>query len=116
MGGSGSAAIVPNSGTLRTIIETMKKSAKALYRWFAVGVAGLFLTTANVTTVIPPTFEEMTDRAELVFVGKVVSSRAEWRTVGTNRVISARWREFFSCPVAVKVLEGEAAPARAARR
>jgi len=33
------------------------------------------------------TFEEMTDRADLVFEGKVVSSRAEWRTVGTDRVI-----------------------------
>ncbi|HEY5912222.1 MAG TPA: hypothetical protein VJA21_16590 [Verrucomicrobiae bacterium] len=29
----------------------------------------------------------MTDRAELIFVGKVVSSHAEWRSVGTNRVI-----------------------------
>ena len=29
----------------------------------------------------------MTDRAELIFVGKVVSSRAEWRNAGTNRVI-----------------------------
>jgi hypothetical protein len=47
----------------------------------------LFTTGADATTTIPPTFEEMTDRAELVFVGKVVSSRAEWRTVGTNRVI-----------------------------
>ena len=87
LGGSGSAAIAPNSGTLRTIIETMKKSAKALYLWFAMGVVGLFSATANATTVIPPTFEELTDRAELVFVGKVVSSRSEWRTVGTKRVI-----------------------------
>jgi hypothetical protein len=65
----------------------MKKSAKALRLWFAVGVAGLFSTTANATTVIPPTFEEVTDRAELVFVGKVVTSGAEWLTVGANRVI-----------------------------
>jgi hypothetical protein len=65
----------------------MKKSAKALSLWFAVGVTGLFFATANATTVIPPTFEEMTDRAELIFVGKVVSSRAEWRTVGIKRVI-----------------------------
>jgi hypothetical protein len=47
----------------------------------------LFLTGANATTVIPPTFEEMTDRADLVFVGKALSSRSEWRSVGTNRVI-----------------------------
>jgi hypothetical protein len=47
----------------------------------------LFLTGANATTVIPPTFEEMTDRADLVFVGKALSFRSEWRFVGTNRVI-----------------------------
>jgi len=29
----------------------------------------------------------MTDRADLVFVGNVVSSRAEWRAIGTNQVI-----------------------------
>lgn len=81
------APLVSASDTPRVGIETMKKSAKALRRWFAVVAMGLGLATANATTVIPPTFEEMTDRAELIFVGKVVSSRAEWRTVGTNRVI-----------------------------
>lgn len=111
LGDSGSAAIVPNSGTLRTIIETMKKSAKVLYLWFAMGVVGLFSATANATTVIPPTFEEMTDRAELVLVGKVVSSRAEWQTVGTDRVIFTLV-EFER----QEVLRGEAASARAARR
>jgi len=65
----------------------MKKSAKALPQWLAGLLVGLGLASANATTVIPPTFEEMTDRAELIFVGKVVSSRAEWRTAGTNRVI-----------------------------
>ena len=66
----------------------MRKSEKALSLWFAVGVVGLCCcATASATTVIPPTFEEMTDRAELIFLGKVVSSRAEWQNVGTNRVI-----------------------------
>ena len=37
----------------------------------------LVLTRANATTVVPPTFEEMTDRADLVFVDKVVGSQAE---------------------------------------
>src|SRR6266480_4821591 len=50
-------------------------------------IAGLFLSTAKATTVIAPTFEEMADRVDLVFVGKVVGSRAEWRSVGTDRVI-----------------------------
>ena len=65
----------------------MKKSERTSRLWFAVGVVGLCFATANATTVIPPTFEEMTDRAELIFLGKVVSSRAEMRTVGTNQVI-----------------------------
>jgi sterol desaturase/sphingolipid hydroxylase (fatty acid hydroxylase superfamily) len=53
----------------------------------ACAIAWLFLTTAMATTVVPPTFEEMTDMADLVFVGKAVSSRADWRSVGTDRVI-----------------------------
>ena len=50
-------------------------------------VVWFFLAAANATTVIPPTFEEMADRADLVFVGKVLSFRSEWRSVGTNRVM-----------------------------
>jgi hypothetical protein len=81
------ASLVWAWATFRAGTETMKKSEKALRLWFAVGVVGLWSATASATTVIPPTFEEMTDRAELIFLGKVVSSRSEWRTVGTNRVI-----------------------------
>jgi len=44
------------------------------------------LAAANATSVIPRTFEEMTDRVDLVFVGQVANSRAELRSVGTNRV------------------------------
>ena len=55
---------------------------------WAMCVSGLLvLTRANATTVVPPTFEEMADRADLVFVGKVVGSQAEWRVAGTNQAI-----------------------------
>ena len=50
-------------------------------------VVWLFLAIARATTVIPPTFEEMTDRAELVFIGKVGGSHSEWHTAGTRQVI-----------------------------
>jgi hypothetical protein len=50
-------------------------------------MAWVATTDAMATTVIPPTFEEMADRADLVFVGKAVASRSEWRTVGGDRVI-----------------------------
>jgi len=47
----------------------------------------LFCTSANATTVVPPTFEEMAERADLIFAGKVARVRAEWRSAGTNQVI-----------------------------
>ena len=50
-------------------------------------MAWLGLGVLNATSVVPPTFEDMVDRSDLVFVGKVVGSKAAWRTVGTNRVI-----------------------------
>ncbi len=50
-------------------------------------MAWLGLAVLNATSVVPPTFEEMVDRADMVFVGKVIGSNAAWRTVGTNQVI-----------------------------
>jgi hypothetical protein len=82
----------------------MKRSEKAIRLWFAIGIVALCFAT-KATTVIPPTFEEMTDRAELIFVGKVVGMRAEWRTIGANRVILTLV-EFER----QEVLKGEAGP------
>lgn len=52
-------------------------------------VSGLLvLPRASATTVIPPTFEELADRADLVFVGKVVGTQAEWQiAAATNQTI-----------------------------
>lgn len=47
----------------------------------------LAIPVAMATTVIPPTFEELADKAELVFVGQMTGSHAEWRTNGARRVI-----------------------------
>src|SRR5262245_57540430 len=58
-----------------------------LRNYVACAIAWLAITHATATTVIPPTFEEMADRAELVVVGKAIAARAEWRTVDTKRVI-----------------------------
>jgi len=55
---------------------------------WAMCVSGLLvLTRTNATTVVSPTFEEMTDRADLVFVGKVVELKTEWQVAGTNQAI-----------------------------
>jgi hypothetical protein len=63
------------------------KTSSPLRLWIALGLVLLTTFAAHATTVIPPSFEEMTDRAELIFVGKVVRSRAEWRQVGPKRAI-----------------------------
>jgi hypothetical protein len=73
--------VVPSSSRANM---TKHATSVATTAW---AVAWFFLTGANATTVIPPTFEEMTDRADLVFLGELASSRAELRSVGTNRVI-----------------------------
>jgi len=56
----------------------------------ALAIALLSVALAHGTMVVSPTFEEMVDRADSVFVGKVVGSRADWRTVGTDRLIFTR--------------------------
>lgn len=53
----------------------------------------LFITAARGTTVIPPTFEEMVDRADLVFEGRVVNVRSEWSYVQIQPTIYT-WVEF----------------------
>ena len=58
-----------------------------VFIWAMCVLGLLVLTRTNATTVVPPTFEEMTDRAELVFVGKVVELKAEWQVAGTNQAI-----------------------------
>src|SRR5438128_967529 len=58
-----------------------------VFIWAMCVLGLLVLTRTHATTVVPPTFEEMTDRAELVFVGKVVELKAEWQVAGTNQAI-----------------------------
>jgi hypothetical protein len=56
---------------------------------FALMLSAALVLTQDVrsTTVIPPTFEELADRAELVFVGQVIGSHAEWRAADARRAI-----------------------------
>ncbi len=82
----------------------MRQRSRNLVR-AAVVISSLLLGPAKATTIIPPTFEEMTDRADLVFLGLVLRSHAEWRSVGTNRVIFTLV-EFKT----QEVLKGDAAP------
>ena len=65
----------------------MTKLEKILRISLALAVVMFGSRPTRATTVIPPTFEEMTDRAELIIVGKVINTHAEWRVVGTHRVI-----------------------------
>jgi hypothetical protein len=71
----------------------MSRFTKSLFSSFPLemllvgSISSLLSIQAGATTVVPSTFNEMTDQAELVFMGKVLGSRSEWRTTGKDRVI-----------------------------
>jgi hypothetical protein len=45
------------------------------------------LATARATTVIPPTFDQLVNNAEIIFEGTVTGTRSEWTGSGTERHI-----------------------------
>jgi len=47
----------------------------------------LTLPTARATTVIPPTFDELVTKAEMIFEGTVTGMHSEWTGEGSNRHI-----------------------------
>ena len=49
--------------------------------------AALVTASATATTVVPPTFDELVDEAQLVFQGTVTDVRCEWTGQGTQRGI-----------------------------
>ncbi len=52
-----------------------------------VSLVSLALSVARATTVIPPTFDELVTKAEMIFEGTVTGSRSEWTGEGSNRHI-----------------------------
>jgi hypothetical protein len=45
------------------------------------------LATANATTVVPPTFEQLVQQAELIFQGTVTDTKSVWEGQGADRHI-----------------------------
>lgn len=64
----------------------MQKSfvSRLTWQWVA---ALVFSVCAHATTVVPPTFAELAEKADLVFAGKAVGSHSEWAMAGAKRVI-----------------------------
>ena len=61
----------------------MKKFSQLLIS----GVCLIFAATALATTVIPPSFDELVSRAEMIFQGSVTDVRSEWTGEGAQRHI-----------------------------
>ena len=61
----------------------MKKFSQLLIS----GVYLIFVGTGLATTVIPPSFDELVSRAEMIFQGKVTDVRSEWTGEGAQRHI-----------------------------
>lgn len=58
-----------------------------IVRSFLLTVCFLAAISASATTVIPPTFDELVGRAELIFEGTVKDVRAQWVGEGSQRHI-----------------------------
>ncbi len=60
---------------------------KLLRSLFVASVFALSLASLRATTVIPPTFDELVTKAEMIFEGTVTGLRSEWTGDGSNRHI-----------------------------
>lgn len=60
---------------------------KLLRSFFLVSCLALTLATVRATTVIPPTFDQLVDEAEMIFEGTVKDTKSEWTGEGANRHI-----------------------------
>src|SRR5205085_2614746 len=60
---------------------------KMLRSVFLALLVPLSLSVARATTVIPPTFDELVTKADVIFEGTVTGLRSEWTGEGANRHI-----------------------------
>lgn len=60
----------------------MKKSSL-----LALAALAAFIPTTQATTVIPPTFDELVDQAEIIFQGEVTAVKSQWVGEGAQRHI-----------------------------
>lgn len=60
---------------------------KLLRSLFFLSLLSLAVPATQATTVIPPTFDELVTRAEVIFEGTVTGMRSEWTGEGVNRHI-----------------------------
>ena len=61
---------------------------RAARSFFSLAVVfALALVRASATSVIAPTFDQLVQRADLIFTGQVLSRRAEWRNNGGQKSI-----------------------------
>jgi len=67
-----------------TSIDALMKTIRAL---FFVACLALTLPTLQATTVIPPTFDQLVNQAEVIFQGTVTDLRPQWMGEGAERHI-----------------------------
>lgn len=60
---------------------------KTLKPYLATLCAAFALASAQATTVIPPSFDELVDQAQLIFQGTVTNTESQWAGEGGNRRI-----------------------------
>src|SRR5437588_11731109 len=69
---------------MNAIYFLTRMKLKCLLPLVLIGVA---FVSANATTVIPPTFDQLVEQAELIFQGTVTDVRSVWEGEGAQRHI-----------------------------
>jgi hypothetical protein len=78
----------PSPAIPLSAIDSMKHPIMKLLRSLIfLGLLTLALPAARATTVIPPTFDDLVTKAEVIFEGTVTGLRSEWTGEGANRHI-----------------------------
>ena len=72
------------TGVTRPTIQSFMKTLRS---FLLLSCAFLAIAGARATTVIPPTFDELVNEAELIFQGAVTDVRSQWTGEGAERRI-----------------------------
>ena len=77
------------ASAVKRCVESMNTHPimKLLRSLLFLSLVSLALPAVRATTVIPPTFDELVTKAEMIFEGTVTGTRSEWTGEGANRHI-----------------------------
>ena len=76
-----------NATSLKSSSALTFNRMKLPYRWLLIPFVCAFALSARATTVIPPNFDQLVQRAQIIFEGNVTGLKSEWIGAGSEHRI-----------------------------